>query len=115
MFHLSTRDRMWILSNCYQKNHAYSFFPSIVIIQIRLAKEAKKRDMKIITITDSRVSPVVEFSDIVIPITLTQGNTFSKGPATLSIINAILFEIINKMEEVGELPSTYKYFIKDES
>lgn len=82
---------------------------------IRLAKEAKKRDMKIITITDSRVSPVVEFSDIVIPITLTQGNTFSKGPATLSIINAILFEIINKMEEVGELPSTYKYFIKDES
>lgn len=82
---------------------------------INLAEEAKSKGITIITITDSRVSPVVEFSDIIIPITLTQGSTFSKGPATLSIVNAILFDIISKMEEVGELPSTYKYFIKDEN
>ncbi|WP_257348205.1 MurR/RpiR family transcriptional regulator [Pseudalkalibacillus decolorationis] len=80
---------------------------------IRLAEEAKSKGIKVITITDSRVAPVSEFADIVLPINMAHSSLFSKGPVTLSIINSILNEIIHRVEKRGKIHTTYKYFIKD--
>ncbi|GGB43705.1 SIS domain-containing protein [Virgibacillus dakarensis] len=80
---------------------------------LRLAEEAKNKGIKVITITDSRVAPVTEFADIVIPINMKRKDLFSKGPVTLSIINAILYEIIQRVEDREKIQETYKYFIKD--
>ncbi len=80
---------------------------------IRLAEEANHKGIKVICITDSRVSPVAEYADIVIPINISQKTLFNKGPVTMSLINSILFEIMLRVEEHGKIKSTYKYFIKD--
>lgn len=80
---------------------------------IRLAEEAKNKGIKVICITDSRVSPVAEYADIIIPVNIRKKPLFNKGPVTLSLINAILFEIILRVEKRGKIKSTYKYFIKD--
>ncbi|MEC5423172.1 MurR/RpiR family transcriptional regulator [Virgibacillus sp. C22-A2] len=80
---------------------------------IRLAEEAKEKGIKVLTITDSRVAPVTEVADIIIPITISPNNLLSKGPVTLSFINSILFEIIQRVEERGVIHSTFKYFIED--
>ncbi|WP_088052297.1 MurR/RpiR family transcriptional regulator [Virgibacillus dakarensis] len=80
---------------------------------LRLAKEAKNKKIKVVTITDSRVAPVTEFADIVIPIDMKNKDIFSKGPVTLSIVNAILYEVIQRVEEREKIHETYKYFIKD--
>lgn len=80
---------------------------------IRLAEVAKKKGIKVIAFTDSRVAPIVDFADIIIPITTNQHHFFSKGPVTLAYINAILIELIERVEKIGKVQSTYKYFIKD--
>ncbi|WP_188455799.1 MurR/RpiR family transcriptional regulator [Virgibacillus oceani] len=80
---------------------------------LRLAEEAKNKGIKVVTITDSRVAPVTEFADIVVPINMVNKSLFDKGPVTLSVINAILHEIIQRVEEREKIHTTYKYFIKD--
>lgn len=80
---------------------------------IRLAEEAKEKGIKVLTITDSRVAPIADFADVVIPITISENTIFSKGPVTLSVVNSILFEIIQRVEERGKIHSIFKYFIKD--
>lgn len=80
---------------------------------IRLAEEAKNKGIKVITITDSRVAPVADFADIVLPVNMVNKSLFSKGPVTLSVINSILFEIIQRVEERGKIHPTFKFFIKD--
>lgn len=80
---------------------------------IQLAKEAKGRKITVISITDSRVAPVAEFSDIVIPVKISPHAILNKGPITLSIINEILYEITLRVEKKGTIQSSYKYFIKD--
>lgn len=80
---------------------------------IRLAEEAKIKGIKVICITDSRVSPVAEYADIIIPINIGKKTLFNKGPVTISLINSILFEIMLRVEKRGKIKSTYKYFIKD--
>lgn len=92
----------------------FSFY-RYAVDTITLAKEAKEKGIPIITITDSRVSPVAEFADIVIPLKVNYQNSFvAKGPVTLSFLNALLMEIIVRGENQGSLQPTYKYFIKDE-
>ncbi|CEG21514.1 putative HTH-type transcriptional regulator YbbH [Planococcus massiliensis] len=92
----------------------FSFY-RYAVDTITLAKEAKEKGIPIITITDSRVSPVAEFADIVIPLKVNYQNSFvAKGPVTLSFLNALLMEIIERGESQGSLQPTYKYFIKDE-
>ncbi|MYL40415.1 MurR/RpiR family transcriptional regulator [Virgibacillus salexigens] len=90
----------------------FSFY-RYAIDTIRLAEEAKAKGITVITITDSRVSPVVEFADICISLSINQHTLFSKGPVTLAVINAILFELVERVENRGKIQSTYKYFIKD--
>jgi len=80
---------------------------------IRLAEEAKKKNIKVIAITDSRVSPVVEFADIVLSINNTNKTLIDKAPVTISLINALLFEIIQRVKERGKIKYTYKYLIKE--
>lgn len=92
----------------------FSFY-RYAVDTIALAKEAKEKGIPIITITDSRVSPVAEFADIVIPLKVNYQKAFvAKGPVTLSFINALLMEIIERGESQGSLQPTYKYFVKDE-
>ncbi|MFQ3545788.1 MurR/RpiR family transcriptional regulator [Halobacillus rhizosphaerae] len=80
---------------------------------LRLAEEAKSKGIKVITITDSQVAPIVEFADIVVPIHVSNKNLFSKGPVTISLIDAILNEVIERVDERAIIHETYKYFIKD--
>ncbi|WP_099159650.1 MurR/RpiR family transcriptional regulator [Virgibacillus ndiopensis] len=80
---------------------------------LRLAEEARNKGIKVVTITDSRVAPVTEFADIVVPINMVNKGLFDKGPVTLSVINAMLHEIIQRVEEREKIQETYKYFIKD--
>jgi len=82
---------------------------------IQLAKEAKKKGIKVITITDSWASPVTEYADIVISILISERKTLlNKGPVAMSLINSMLYEIINRVEDYGKVQPTYKYFIKDD-
>ncbi|MEX3712219.1 SIS domain-containing protein [Cytobacillus horneckiae] len=80
---------------------------------IRLAKDAKMKGIKIIAITDSRVSPIVEYADHIILVSLENASIFRKGPVTLSIINSLLYEIIRRIDGVEEISPTFKYFIKE--
>lgn len=89
----------------------FSFF-RYALDTLRLAEEAKDKGIKVIAMTDSHVSPVTEFADIIIPINMKNKDLFSKGPVTLSVINAILYKIIQRIEDKGKIPETYKYFIK---
>ncbi|MBD8005193.1 MurR/RpiR family transcriptional regulator [Bacillus norwichensis] len=69
-----------------------------------LAELAKKQGAYVIGITDSVLSPLNEFSDIILPINLSTSasatSTIDIGPAVLSLINAIVggVAIINKEE-----------------
>ncbi|KGX86350.1 MurR/RpiR family transcriptional regulator [Pontibacillus litoralis] len=78
---------------------------------IRIAQEAKKKGITVLGITDSKVSPIVEHSDIVLPIQTGRENIFTKGPVTLSVINAILQEIIHH-SKFSTINETYKFFVK---
>lgn len=80
---------------------------------IRLAEEAKNKGIKVITITDSRVAPITEFADIIVPIHMTNNSLFDKGPVTLAVVNSILYEIIQQVKDRGKIHTTFKYFIKD--
>ncbi|MBN6885177.1 MurR/RpiR family transcriptional regulator [Cytobacillus horneckiae] len=80
---------------------------------IRLAKDAKMKGIKIIAFTDSRVSPIVEYADHIILVSLENASIFRKGPVTLSIINSLLYEIIRRIDGVEEISPTFKYFIKE--
>ncbi|GIN95823.1 N-acetylmannosamine kinase [Siminovitchia terrae] len=69
-----------------------------------LAELAKKQGAYVIGITDSILSPLNEFSDIILPINLSTSasatSTIDTGPAVLSLINAIVggVAIIDKEE-----------------
>ncbi|RYG72450.1 MurR/RpiR family transcriptional regulator [Lentibacillus cibarius] len=80
---------------------------------IRLAEEAKNKNIKVIAITDSRVSPIVKYADTVLTINISNKSLINKGPITLSLINALLNEVIQRVKERGKIRFTYKYLIKD--
>lgn len=68
---------------------------------INIARDAKERNLKVISITDSPFSPIVDYSDLTIPLKFTKNKgTLHKGPITISFINALLFEVL-KRSEVG--------------
>ncbi|MGM8212406.1 MurR/RpiR family transcriptional regulator [Virgibacillus sp. W0430] len=80
---------------------------------IQLAEEAKNKGIKIISITDSLVSPIAQFSDVVISINAYHKSLIDKGPATISVINALLFECMQQVKDRGKIKGTYKYLIRD--
>ncbi|MCW1929273.1 MurR/RpiR family transcriptional regulator [Bhargavaea beijingensis] len=80
---------------------------------IRFAEEAKKKGLSVILITDSRVSPAIEFADHVISINLSDASLLRKGPVILSIVNSVLTEIVKQVDQSDIPASMFKYFIKD--
>ncbi|MYL58788.1 SIS domain-containing protein [Virgibacillus halodenitrificans] len=80
---------------------------------IRLAEEAKSKSIKVIAITDSRVSPIAEYADFLLPINISNKTLINKGPVTMSLINTVIIEIIEKVKSRGKIKSTYKFLIKD--
>lgn len=82
---------------------------------IKFAKDAKEQGLKVLAFTDSKVSPIAEYADTIIPIQVDNHSIFRKGPITLSVINALLHELLIKVDHVEETTSTFKYFIKENS
>ncbi|MFC7364255.1 MULTISPECIES: MurR/RpiR family transcriptional regulator [Bhargavaea] len=80
---------------------------------IRFAEEARKKGITVIVITDSRVSPAIEFADHVVLINLSDASLLRKGPVTLSIVNSVLTEVVKQVNQSDIPPSMFKYFIKD--
>jgi DNA-binding MurR/RpiR family transcriptional regulator len=81
---------------------------------IYLAKSAKEKDLHVIVVTDSAVSPITEFADTVIVINL--GNRFSFfriGMVALSVTNMILYEISDKVKPEDPNFDSYHFVIKE--
>jgi DNA-binding MurR/RpiR family transcriptional regulator len=59
-------------------------------LTLRLAEAAKKQGAFVIGITDSDLSPLAEFSDVLLPIRLSTWSTIDSAPAIFSLVNAIV-------------------------
>ncbi|MGG1679603.1 MurR/RpiR family transcriptional regulator [Neobacillus sp. NRS-1170] len=84
-------------------------------ITIKLAELAKKQGSFVIGITDSPLSPLAEFSDILLPINLSSWlSTIESTPAVFSLLNAIVggVSMINK-EEFEKRKEIYNAFIPE--
>lgn len=96
----------------------FSFF-RYAIETIKIAEKAKKRGLTVIAITDTSVAPIVEYADVVIPLVFT-GNrgTIHKSPITMSILNAILFEVVQVLDKEGNENNVsmenYNYYISED-
>lgn len=96
---------------------AFSFF-RYATSTLKMAEKAKKRGLTVIAITDTKSAPIAEFADIVIPLVFNRNRgTLHKSPITMSVLNVILFEIINIVEKDGETKSLsdkdYKFYISE--
>ncbi|MDS9472558.1 MurR/RpiR family transcriptional regulator [Sporosarcina pasteurii] len=96
---------------------AFSFF-RYATDTLRLAEKAKNRGLKVIAITDTNASPIVEFADVVIPLVFTRNRVLiHKSPITMSFLNVLLFEVMNVLEREGKRKSIsgqdYKYYINE--
>lgn len=80
---------------------------------INIAKQAKEKQLKVISITDSPFSPITDFSDISIDLSFTKNRgTIHKAPITISFINLLLFEILKKKKIDTALSSnSRKYYV----
>ena len=90
----------------------FSFY-RYAVDTISLAREAKEKGVKVITFTDSRVSPIAEFADLTIPIKRNHDAQFSNGTVMITIINAILYELIIRLKNSGKIQPTMKFFINN--
>ncbi|MFD5854020.1 MurR/RpiR family transcriptional regulator [Cytobacillus pseudoceanisediminis] len=79
---------------------------------IRLAKEAKSNGNNIIVITDSQISPIVEYGDLVLTINTSQKSLLEKGPVTFSVLNALLLHIAQKVGKLDFVNPTNRYYIQ---
>ncbi|ASN04414.1 MurR/RpiR family transcriptional regulator [Virgibacillus necropolis] len=64
--------------------HAYS------IETLMLAEEAKRRGWVIIGITDSRIAPISDYADILIPVYFSKRNRSETAPIVFSFMNALV-------------------------
>lgn len=80
---------------------------------IDIAKQAKERNIKVISITDSPFSPITDYSDIFIDLSFTKNRgTIHKAPITMSFINLLLFEILKEKKINTELSyNSRKYYV----
>jgi len=86
-------------------------FSRYALDTIRFAEDAKKKGIKVIVFTDSRLAPIVDHADIVILVEVGNNSLFEKGPVTLSIINSILSEIMKRADKTVEETDKFKYFL----
>ena len=90
----------------------FSFY-RYAVDTIKFAEEAKKKGIKVIAFTDSRVAPIVEFADYLILANFQNESILRKGPITLSIINSILHELVRRVDQIGQVPKNFKYYITE--
>jgi DNA-binding MurR/RpiR family transcriptional regulator len=83
-------------------------------LTLKLTEAAKKQGAFVIGITDSTLSPLAEFSDLLLPISLPSRSTIDSAPAVFSLINAIVggVSMINK-GEFEKRKEAYEAFIPE--
>lgn len=99
---------------------AFSFY-RYATDTLKLVEKAKKRGLKVLAITDTNAAPIVEFADVVIPLAFNRNRgMIYKMPITMSILNVLLFEVMNVMNETGVegneksvYREDYKYFVNE--
>jgi DNA-binding MurR/RpiR family transcriptional regulator len=79
---------------------------------IRIAEEAKSNGNTIIIITDSQLSPIIDYGDYVLLIQISRKSVLEKGPVTFSILNTLLLHIAKKIGKMDFINPTNKYYIK---
>ncbi|WP_144512812.1 MurR/RpiR family transcriptional regulator [Bacillus sp. FJAT-22090] len=89
-------------------------FPRYALDTIRFAEDAKKKGVKVIVFTDSRLAPIVDYADIVILVEVGNNPLLEKGPVTLSLINSILSEVMNRADKTVAETDMFKYFLNEE-
>ncbi|GIO24217.1 MurR/RpiR family transcriptional regulator [Oceanobacillus sp. J11TS1] len=92
----------------------FSFY-RYAVDTIQLAKDAQQKGIKVIVITDSLAAPTVPFADMTLPIHSAHSgdSLLQKGPISISLVNAIVDEIIRKVTDKENKAPTFNYFIKD--
>ena len=85
-------------------------FSRYALDTIRFAEDARKKGIKVIAFTDSRLAPIVDHSDIVVLVEVGNNSLFEKGPVTLSILNSILSEVMKRAEKTVVETDKFKYF-----
>ena len=89
-------------------------FSRYAVDTIRFAEDAKKKGIKVIVFTDSRVAPIVEYADIIILVAVGNNSLLEKGPVTLSVINSILSEVMKRVDKTVGKTDKFKYFINED-
>lgn len=88
-------------------------FSRYALDTIRFAEDAKKKGIKVIAFTDSRLAPIVDHADIVALVEAGNESLFDKGPVTLSLINSILREVMKRAEKKVTNSDKFKYFLEE--
>ncbi|MGO1058574.1 MurR/RpiR family transcriptional regulator [Planococcus sp. FY231025] len=89
-------------------------FSRYALDTIRFAEDAKKKGIKVIAFTDSRLAPIIDHSDIVALVEAGNNSLFDKGPVTMSLINSILQEVMKRAKKTVTDSDKFKYFLKDD-
>ncbi|SIT72457.1 MurR/RpiR family transcriptional regulator [Edaphobacillus lindanitolerans] len=79
---------------------------------IRLAEEAKANGNRVLVITDSSLSPVVPHADRVLVLPGAEKSAIEKGPVTLSVMNALLLHIAERVGKLDFINPANQYFIQ---
>jgi DNA-binding MurR/RpiR family transcriptional regulator len=75
---------------------------------IKLARFAKESSAKVVGITDSMISPVCRYSDLVLPVAVTE-STLDSMPALFSLLNALITAMsAAKSEKITEKLTRYE-------
>ncbi|KZN99889.1 MurR/RpiR family transcriptional regulator [Pseudobacillus badius] len=79
---------------------------------IRLAEEARNNGNEVIIITDSLLSPLIEYADHTLVIPIAKKSVLEKGPVTFSVLNSLLLHIAQKIGKLDFINPTSNYYIK---
>jgi DNA-binding MurR/RpiR family transcriptional regulator len=112
---LGIDDMSQLLANLNSKSTLIAItFHRYSSITLKLAESAKKQGAFVIGITDSTLSPLADFSDILLPISLPTRSTIDSAPAVFSLVNAIVggVSIINK-KEFEKRKEAYEAFLPE--
>ena len=89
-------------------------FARYALDTIRFAEDAKKKGVKVIVFTDSRIAPIIDHADIVILVEVGNNPLLEKGPVTLSLINSILSEVMKRADKTVAETDMFKYFLNED-
>ncbi|PAV29720.1 hypothetical protein CIL05_10135 [Virgibacillus profundi] len=100
LYHSNVDDVLLRISELTDESVFIAFsFHRYAVETIQIAKLAKQQGAFVIAITDSPVSPITEFSSLILPIQLNVKSTLDGAPAVLSLTNSIVSSISLKNQE----------------